>query len=42
MATSTASEDRIVDEIRRLCNAGLDQRALLSEVAERLRRVRGG
>jgi DNA-binding CsgD family transcriptional regulator len=39
MATSTASEDRIVDEIRRLCNAGLDQRALLGEVAERLRRA---
>jgi hypothetical protein len=39
MATSTALEDRVVSEIKRLCNAGLDQRALLGEVAERLRRA---
>jgi DNA-binding CsgD family transcriptional regulator len=39
MVTSTALEDRAVDEIRRLCNAGLDQRALLGAVAERLRRA---
>ena len=29
-----AAEDRIVREVKRLCSAGLDQRALLSEVAE--------
>ena len=39
MTTSTASEDRAVDEIQRRCTAGLDQRALLGEVAERLRRA---
>jgi DNA-binding CsgD family transcriptional regulator len=39
MATSTALENRVVSEIKRLCNAGLDQRALLGEVAERLRRA---
>jgi DNA-binding CsgD family transcriptional regulator len=39
VATSTASEERFVDEIRRLCNAGLDQRALLDAVAEGLRRA---
>lgn len=38
-ATSTASEDRVVSEIKRLCTAGLDQRALLGEVAETLRRA---
>jgi hypothetical protein len=39
VATGTALEDRAVDEIKRLCNAGLDQRALLGAIAERLRRV---
>jgi DNA-binding CsgD family transcriptional regulator len=39
MTNSTASEDRAVDEIQRRCTAGLDQRALLGEVAERLRRA---
>jgi DNA-binding CsgD family transcriptional regulator len=37
MVTSVAAEDRTVREVKRLCNAGLDQRALLSEVAEYLR-----
>jgi hypothetical protein len=32
-----AAEDRIVREVKCLCSAGLDQRALLSEVAECLR-----
>jgi hypothetical protein len=39
MATSAALEDRVVNEIKRLCNAGLDQRTLLGEVVERLRRA---
>jgi len=39
MATSTALEERVVSEIKRLCNTVLDQRALLGEVAERLRRA---
>jgi DNA-binding CsgD family transcriptional regulator len=39
MATSTALEDRAVDEIKRLCTAGLDQRELLGTIAERLRRA---
>jgi hypothetical protein len=38
MATSAALEDRVVNEAKRLCNAGLDQRTLLREVAECLRR----
>lgn len=38
MATSsTALDDRVVNEIKRLCNAGLDQRTLLGEVVESLR-----
>ena len=37
MATSAALEDRVVNEVKRLCNAGLDQRTLLGEVVERLR-----
>jgi hypothetical protein len=37
MVTSVAAEDRIVRKVKRLSNAGLDQRALLSEVAECLR-----
>ncbi len=39
MATSAALEDRVVNEAKRLCNAGLDQRTLLGEVAECLRRA---
>jgi DNA-binding CsgD family transcriptional regulator len=39
MATSSTLEDRVVNEAKRLCNAGLDQRTLLSEVAECLRRA---
>lgn len=39
MATNAALEDRVVNEAKRLCNAGLDQRTLLSEVAECLRRT---
>ncbi len=39
MAISAASEDRVVNEVKRLCNAGLDQRTLLGEVAECLRRA---
>jgi hypothetical protein len=37
MATRAASEDRVVDEVKRLCNAGLDERTLLIEVVERFR-----
>ncbi len=39
MATSAAVEDRVVNEVKRLCNAGLDQRTLLGEVVESLRRA---
>ena len=39
MATNAALEDRVVNEAKRLCNAGLDQRTLLSEVAECLCRT---
>ena len=39
MATSAASEDRVVNEVKRLCNAGLDHKALLGEVVESLRRA---
>lgn len=39
MATNAALEDRVVNEAKRLCNAGLDQRTLLGEVAECLRRA---
>ncbi len=39
MATSAASEDRVVNEVKRLCTAGLDQRALLGEVIRSLRRT---
>ena len=37
MATNAALEDRVVNEAKRLCNAGLGQRTLLGEVAECLR-----
>jgi DNA-binding CsgD family transcriptional regulator len=37
MVTRAAVEDRAVNEIKRLCNAGLDERALLVEVVERFR-----
>ena len=36
MATQVVLEDRVVNEVKRLCNAGLDQRTLLGEVVERL------
>lgn len=39
MVISAALEDRVVNEAKRLCNAGLDQRTLLVEVAECLRRT---
>lgn len=39
MATNAALEDRVVNEVKRLCNAGLDQRTLLGEVVESLRRA---
>lgn len=39
MVISAALEDRVVNEAKRLCNAGLDQRTLLGEVAECLRRA---
>jgi DNA-binding CsgD family transcriptional regulator len=39
MATGASVEDRVVNEIERLCNAGLDQSTLLGQVAERLRRA---
>jgi DNA-binding CsgD family transcriptional regulator len=39
MATSEALEDRVVNEVMRLCTAGLDQRTLLGEVVESLRRA---
>ncbi len=39
MVTNAALEDRVVNEAKRLCNAGLDQRTLLGEVAECLRRT---
>lgn len=39
MAISAALEDQVVNEIKRLCNAGLDQRTLLRKVAECLRRA---
>ncbi len=39
MTTSAALEDRGVNEVKRLCNAGLDHRTLLREVAECLRRA---
>jgi DNA-binding CsgD family transcriptional regulator len=37
MAIDAALEDRVVNEVKRLCNAGLDQRTLLGEVVESLR-----
>jgi len=37
MATRAASEDRVFDEVKRLCNAGLEERTLLVEVVERFR-----
>lgn len=37
MTTQAVLEDRVVNEVRRLCNAGLDQRALLGAVIESLR-----
>jgi DNA-binding CsgD family transcriptional regulator len=37
MATSAAAEDLVVNEVKRLCNAGLDQQTLLGEVVESLR-----
>ncbi|HSL00537.1 MAG TPA: helix-turn-helix transcriptional regulator [Rubrobacteraceae bacterium] len=37
MATDAASEDRAINEVKRLCNAGLDQRTLLGRVVECLR-----
>src|SRR5918995_691194 len=37
MVTSAALEDRVLSEVKRLCNAGLDERTLLGEVVERFR-----
>ena len=37
MATQAVLDDRVVNEVKRLCNAGLDHRTLLGEVVERLR-----
>lgn len=37
MATQTVLEDRVVNEVRRLCNAGLEQKVLLGAVIESLR-----
>ena len=37
MVTSAAVEDRLLGEVKRLCNAGLDERTLLGEVIERFR-----
>jgi DNA-binding CsgD family transcriptional regulator len=39
MATSAAAEDRVVNEVKRLCNAALDERTLLVEVVERFRKT---
>jgi DNA-binding CsgD family transcriptional regulator len=39
MATSAAAEDRLVNEVKRMCNAGLDERTLLVEVVERFRKT---
>ena len=39
MVTSAAAEERVLGEAKRLCNAGLDHRTLLNEVAECLRRA---
>lgn len=39
MATPAGLEDWVVNEVKRLCNAGLDQRTLLGEVVESLRRA---
>ncbi len=39
MATSGALEARVFNQVKRLCNAGLDHRTLLREVAECLRRA---
>jgi DNA-binding CsgD family transcriptional regulator len=39
MVTSAAVEDRILGEVKRLCNAGLDERTLLVEVVERFRKT---
>jgi hypothetical protein len=36
MGTGSALEDKVFSEVKRLCYAGLDQRALLREVAGRL------
>jgi DNA-binding CsgD family transcriptional regulator len=35
MVTSVAAEDRVLNEVKRLCSAGLDERILLDEVVER-------
>lgn len=37
MAPRSVLEDKVVNELKRLCNAGLDQWTLLGEVVERLR-----
>ncbi len=37
LVTSAATEDRGVNEVKRLCNAGLDERTLLVEIVERFR-----
>jgi DNA-binding CsgD family transcriptional regulator len=39
MGTGSALEDKVFAEVKRLCYAGLDERALLREVAGRLRGV---
>jgi hypothetical protein len=37
IVTSASAEDRAVTEVKQLCNAGLDERALLGEVVELFR-----
>jgi DNA-binding CsgD family transcriptional regulator len=39
MPTSAVQEDRVFTEVKRLCNAGLDETTLLREVLERLRQA---
>jgi DNA-binding CsgD family transcriptional regulator len=39
MSESSVVRDRVFSEVKRLCYAGLDQKALLQEVAERTRRA---
>jgi DNA-binding CsgD family transcriptional regulator len=39
MPTSTTQQDRVFSEVKRLCNAGLSETALLREVPERVRQA---